>query len=181
MKVKIRKSIPDDVFEIRRVQRETWFKTYPNEKEGITTEDIKLKFKDDSTPEGKKKMEEKKKKYKDKNNGIWVAEDNNKIIGFCNAIKGDDHNRVGEIYVLPTYQNKGIGKLLIKKAFNWLSDEKDIYVNVASYNKQAIGFYKKSEFVETGRKGVLDRASKLPSGKFIPETELIKTPSKINN
>lgn len=174
MKVKIRKSVPNDVYGIREVQRNTWLKTYPNKEEGITTEDIKNKFEIDETPEGKKKIEKRKKNYDNKSIGIWVAETEGKIIGFCMAIKEKECNRVGAIYVLPTYQGKGLGKQLIKMAFAWLGDKKDIFINVARYNNQAISFYKKYGFVETGNEGTLDSAAKLPSGKFIPEIELIK-------
>ncbi len=174
MKIKIRSSIPDDVYGIREVQRETWLKTYPNREEGITIEDIKAKFKIDETPEGKKKIEERKKKYQDKNTGIWVAEDEKRIVGFCTAIKEEKHNRVGAVYVLPTYQRRGLGRLLIEKALGWLRDRKEILVNVARYNQQALDFYKKFGFIETGRKGAFDEAAKLPSGKLIPEIELVK-------
>lgn len=178
MKIKIRKSIPNDVYGIREVQKTTWLKTYPNNKEGITIEDIRKKFEIDKTPEGKKKIEERKRKYNNKNIGTWVAETEGKIIGFCMAIRGGNNNRIGAIYVLPTYQGGGLGRLLIEKAFEWLGNKKDILINVARYNKQAIDFYKKFGFTETGKKGTLDSAAKLSSGKFIPEIELLRNCSR---
>lgn len=57
----IRKSIPDDVFGIREVQRITWMNIYPNQKVGITVEDIQEKFCYDNTEEGKQKIEDRKK------------------------------------------------------------------------------------------------------------------------
>lgn len=172
--IKIRILVPNDVYGIRAIQRETWLKTYPNKGAGITTQDIEDKFKDDETPEGKRKIEERKKKYGDKNTRIWVAEDKDKIVGFCTASRGKECNRIEAIYVLPDYQGKGLGSLLMEKGLRWLGDKKDILVNVARYNKQAIGFYKKFGFIETGKEGILDKAARLPSGKFIPEIELIK-------
>lgn len=174
MDIIIRKSVPDDVYGIREVQRITWLNTYPNLKEEITIEDIEAKFNFDKTPEGKRKIEERKSRYEDINNGTWVAEDTGKVIGFCMATKKEDRNRVTAIYVLPTYQRKGLGKLLIERALSWLGNEKDILINVASYNSQAIGFYKKFGFIETGGKGTLDNVAKLPSGKVIPEIELVR-------
>ncbi len=174
MKIKIRRSVPEDVCGIYEVQRETWFKTYPNKEEGITHEDIEAKFKIYETPEGKKKIEERKKKYKNRNIGTWVAEDDKKIVGYCMAIRKRENNRVGAIYVLPAYQGRGSGQLLIEKAFSWLGNKKNILINVARYNRQTIDFYKKFSFVETGKKGTLDEAAKLPSGKFIPEIELLR-------
>lgn len=174
MKIKIRHSVPDDVYGIRKVQKVTWLKTYPNSEEGITVEDIEKKFRIDETSEGKKRFEKKKNRYEDRNIGIWVAEEEEKIIGFCMAMRKGKYNRVGAIYVLPAYQGKGLGRLLIEKAFGWLGNKKNILVNVARYNKQAIDFYKKFGFIETGKGGALDDAAKLPSGKLIPEIELIK-------
>jgi ribosomal-protein-alanine N-acetyltransferase len=178
MKIKIRKSVPDDVYGIREVVRVTWIKTYPNREEGITIEDIIEKFEFDKTSEGKKKIEDRKKRYNNRNIGIWIAETESKIIGFCMAIKEQENNRVGAIYILPTYQRKGLGEILIKKAFAWLGDKRDILINVARYNKQAIDFYNKFGFIETGKEGALDSAATLPSGKFIPEIELLKNCSR---
>ena len=178
MKIKIRKSVQDDVYGIRNVQKVTWLKTYPSEKEGITKGDIEQKFEVDKTPAGKNKIEEKRNRYKDRNTNAWVVTDEKKVIGFCTAVKEGKNNRIASIYILPIYQGKGLGKQLIEKALTWLGNSKDILLNVASYNKQAIGFYKKFGFIETGRVGAFDSAAKLPSGKFIPEIELIKDCSK---
>ena len=162
MKTQVRKSVPNDVYGIHEVTKITWLKTYPNIEEGITVEDIKEKFKMDETSEGKNNI------------NTWVAEDKDKIIGFCMAIKEGKNNRVGAIYVIPSFQREGLGKQLIERAFDWLGDGKDILINVARYNKQAINFYEKLGFVKTGKSGALDSAAKLPSGKFIPEIELVK-------
>jgi len=175
MKIKIRKSVPNDVYGIRSVQRVTWLATYPNDKAGITIEDIERKFKDDNTPEGKQKIEEGKKRYQDKSKQTWVAEDDGEIIGFCAAGKEKGKIRILGIYVLPEYQSKGIGNSLITKAFKWLGDAKTIFVNVVEYNLKAINFYKKQGFIETGKRGVFDRAASLPSGKSLPEIELLKS------
>jgi len=42
MEIKIRRSIPNDIYGIRDVQMETWLNTYPNRKAGITLKDITL-------------------------------------------------------------------------------------------------------------------------------------------
>jgi len=172
--IKIRRAIPNDVYEVHEVIRKTWLKTYPNAKEGITIGDIKDKFKKDNTPEGKRKIEEQKKYYKDKNQRIWVAEENKRIIGFCTAGREHKYNRLRGIYVLPNYQGKGVGKLLIEEAFTWLGTDKDILVNVARYNQQAINFYRVAGFIATGRSGIFDSGAKLPSGKLIHEIEMVK-------
>lgn len=174
MDIKIVRSGPEDVYEIRRVQKLTWLDTYPNKKAGITLADIKAVFENDDRPEGRKRMEKRKERYKKPNLRIWVAKRDKKIIGFCAATKKKEQNRIQAIYVLPNCQRTGVGKALIERAFDWLGKDKDIFVNVASYNKKAIGFYKKFGFVETGRRGVFDEAAKLPSGKSIPEIEMVR-------
>lgn len=174
MDIKIIKSKPEDVYKIRRVTKLTWLDTYPNKQAGITSTDIEAVFEKDSTPEGKKKMEERKERYKKPNIKIWVAKRNKEIIGFCFVVKDKKQNRVCAIYVLPEYQRRSIGQALIEKAFDWLGKTKDIFVNVASYNKKAIGFYKKFGFIETGKSGILDEAARLPFGKSIPEIEMVK-------
>ena len=40
----ILKAIPEDAYGITLVRRKSWFTTYPNEREGITREDIELKL-----------------------------------------------------------------------------------------------------------------------------------------
>lgn len=172
--IKIRKSIPSDVYGIREVQRITWIDTYPNEKAGITLEEIKDKFEGDSTPKGKQKIKERKKKYEDKTKQTWVAEKDGKIIGFCVAGKENGKDRILAIYVLPQFQGKGIGNELITEGLEWIGNDKKVYINVVEYNMNAISFYKKHGFIETGVKGVFDSAATLPSGKSLIEIELVK-------
>jgi hypothetical protein len=55
-----------------------------------------------------------------------------------------------------------------------LGSAKDVSVNVAAYNQKAIGFYERMGFVKTNKANVCDPASRLPSGKIIPEIEMVK-------
>ena len=174
MAIKIRLSLPNDVYEIRQVQRITWLNTYPNTEIGITAEDIHQKFEIDKTAEGQQKLKEKMKGYQDKNINRWVAEDKGHIVAFCIATKAEKHHRINAIYVLPDYQRQGLGKQLLNLAFAWLGDKKDIFLNAASYNQPAINFYHQQGFIETDTKIPLDNLTKLPSGKYIPEVELVK-------
>ncbi len=174
-KIKIRISVPNDVFGIRKVQKTTWIDTYPNVTAGIKLEDIKGEFKNDNNPEGIIKIEAKKRGYKDKKKRTWVAEHNEKIIGFCIVIHKEGREaRIEALYVFPEYQNKGIGSKLIKKAIRWLGDDKKIYVNVVEYNSKAINFYKKYGFFKAGKKSDFNSVVVLPSGKIMPEIELVR-------
>ena len=60
-----------------------------------------------------------------------------------------------------------------KKAKEFFDKSKDIIVQVAIYNKQAISFYKKLGFIDTGKR-FSDEKYKMPiSGAVIPEIEMI--------
>lgn len=171
MPVAVIDAIPEDVYEIREVQKVTWIDTYPNPELGISREDIIERFK--STPESQAKLEKRKATFYDYPQfHTWVAKDGDKIIGFC--IANSEEYRIQAIYVLPNYQGQGIGKRLMQESLNWLDSKKDIYVNVASYNKKAIKFYENFfGFVESARP-IHSEVCKLPSGAVIPEIELVK-------
>lgn len=77
---------------------------------------------------------------------------------------------------MPEYQGKGVGKELIQRAFDWLGDDKDVTVFVASYNIPSIEFYKKVGFKEDKTLRPEDE-SILPSGKIIPVIGMVR---KIN-
>lgn len=172
--IKIVDSVPEDVFGIRNVQKITWIDTYPNLDLGITKEDVEAKFSEDNTEVGKKKIEKWKEEYANPNQHRWVAKEGQEIIGFCVAGKGNNSNRIYAIYVIPSFQGKGLGKQLMEKALDWLSDNKDIYVNLAPYNTKALQFYEKFGFTKTGKNVHSEGVDALPSGKTIPEIEMIK-------
>lgn len=167
--IKIVQASVNDMQAIREVQKLTWFDTYPNEKLGITREDIEAKFAIEDPIE----TEKRKKMYSDPTIGVWIAKDGERVVGFCFAGKRESGNRIGAIYLLPSYQGQGVGGNLIEQALSWLGEAEDIYVNVASYNEQAMEFYKKHGFVKTGNHPNSEVAD-FPSGKSIPETEMVR-------
>ena len=58
------------------------------------------------------------------------------------------------------------------QSLEWLSDDKKIVVEVASYNTKAINFYKSYGFVEDGQ--AFNPVGNLPNGKTIPETLMVR-------
>lgn len=171
--VKITVAFPSDVYGIRAVQKATWLATYPNEVLGITREDIVSRFADDETPQGKQRMEERKARLLDPNTHTSVAKDGDTVIGFCMAQREGKSGRLGAIYLLPEYQGLGLGRKLADVALEWLG-ARDIFVNVVSYNQKAILFYERCGFVKTG-KVVEDAVASLPSGKVLPEIEMMRS------
>lgn len=168
----IKKATKNDALGIQQVLFETWLSTYPNKKIGITSEDIKEKFKHRFSREFIKRRNKKVFNMSD-NKILLTAKDKNKIIGICMAEKRKKNNKLLAIYVLPDYQRKGIGMIFWKRVVKFFGNKKDIIVHVATYNKKAINFYKKLGFINTG-KFFTKKIHRMPiSGKFIPETELV--------
>ena len=177
MTVRIHDAKPSDADEIRQVQQPTWLATYPNAELGITKEDIEARFHTRSEEAIKRRHTQQQKINSDPLVHLWVAKEAERIVGFCLAKKEGPQNRIQAIYVLPEYQGTGIGKLLLQTALDWLGIQQEIVLNVASYNHQAITFYKKFGFVPSGRPAH-SGVTKLPSGVVIPEIEMVKGDSQ---
>lgn len=70
---------------------------------------------------------------------IIVFVSDNSIVGFISVWEPD--NFVHHLYVLPEYQNKGIGKRLLKTALTKL--KKPITLKCITKNLEALNFYKR--------------------------------------
>lgn len=173
MPVEIRTATIEDVDGVREVQHRTWLATYPNAKLGITEEDIESRFRE--SPEQASRYRRMLQQWisDDPLAYFWVATDGGRVVGFCRAMKDGGQNKIQAIYVLPEYQRQQIGKRLLERAFVWLGTQQDIFLDVASYNEQAISFYRSFGFVPSGDNGHSGAAA-LPSGAMIPEIELVR-------
>ncbi|MBI2610790.1 GNAT family N-acetyltransferase [Candidatus Kaiserbacteria bacterium] len=81
-------------------------------------------------------------------------------------------------YVLPEYQNRGVGKFFWAAALKFLDLSKDTIVNVATFNENAIAFYAKLGFVDTG-KCFTDERYRFRSDANIPQMEMILRASRV--
>ena len=168
----IQKPTIDDVRGIQNVFYKTWLATYPNKEVGITEEDIEERFKNRFSKEN---MEKRSGHYLNlpHNQTFLIAKDGLNVVGVCIFINKEEFNELQAIYVLPEYQGKGIGMMFWEKIKEFLDRNKDTIVHVAIYNKNAIFFYKKLGFVDTGKR-FSDEKFKMPiSGAVIPEMEMI--------
>ena len=92
--------------------------------------------------------------------GIWVAEEDGKIVGFVasdgnwfSKREGKVVGAIHELVILPEYRNKGIGKALVQKAIEYFKsrglDTAELWVG--DKNTQALEFYKSLGFEEKDR------------------------------
>ena len=99
-----------------------------------------------------------------------LAKIEDKIVGSCVVSIGEETNFLVTIYVLPGYEGRGIGTKMWDVARNFLDKNKDTIVTVAEYTN-AVHFYKKLGFIETGKR-IVDDKHKMKSGNIIPELEM---------
>jgi ribosomal protein S18 acetylase RimI-like enzyme len=165
-------AVPDDALGITSVFYKAWLATYPNKERGITVEDIEDSYKDEFSAE---KIENLKELIRNgpKNKKRLVAKKGNLIVGACTVIRSEDHNHLRTLYILPEFQHKGIGTKLWNKAMEFLDPTKDTYVQVADYTEQAIHFYKKLGFVDTGKRTPQESGS-FKSGAIIMDMEMVR-------
>ncbi|MCL2881041.1 MAG: GNAT family N-acetyltransferase [Treponema sp.] len=96
-----------------------------------------------------------------------VITDNNRIFGTGSLFK----NEICRFFILPEYQSKGYGKMLLKELEMHI--EKDKYDNFAlDASLGAVKFYQKNNYVYNDYK-MID----LPGGNYLCYLEMIKKPS----
>lgn len=166
----------EDTKGIEEVRYKAWLATYPNKEIGITEGDIHDKFQIVFTPEELKKREERIKNIPP-NSVCLVAKQHGKVLGFIRVSKEDVRNQLNAIYILPEMHGKGVGRALWENALQFIDNSKDTFVEVASYNKKAIEFYRKLGFIETGRHWQ-DEKFKMKSGNTLPEIEMVRKVTK---
>ena len=100
----------------------------------------------------------------DENIGLFVAEMDEKLIGFVHVLVRDtpvfpiiipQHYAVIDgIGVKSEFQNHGIGKMLMEKAQEWATTNGAVFIelNVYEFNRNAISFYEKLGYQISSRK-----------------------------
>ena len=163
--ITIQKATSKDAQEIGEVFYRTWLATYPNEEIGVTVDDVEFKFKDRKDRDGSKfdNLPE--------NEIFLTAKDGDHVVGVCDVIKHEDKNELKAIYVLPEYQGRGIGRMFWNEALKFFDSKKDIKVEVVTYNTNAVKFYKKLGFQDTGKRFHVERL-RMKSGVILPEMEM---------
>ncbi|HEY1037018.1 MAG TPA: GNAT family N-acetyltransferase [Candidatus Paceibacterota bacterium] len=171
MNVRITDAQPEDAFGITDVLYKAWLATYPNQKLGITVEDIEESYKEHFTPENILRSQERLRNIPANQKRV-VAKDGDLIVGAAALVINENNNQLRTIYVLPEYHGKGIGTALWNAVKDFSDPGKDTIVQLADYNEQAIKFYEKMGFVDTGKR-FFDDAFVFKSGARMPEMEMV--------
>lgn len=158
--IKIRTVTIQDSREICEIQRETWISTYQSEKENISKSDLEEYTK---TWISIRNIEYFKALIKKEDQTWLVAEFNNRVVGHIRIIHKKTHDEIDMFYILPNYQNIGIGKKLLAMAID--DNKNDILVDVIDFNEKAISFYEKYGFIFLRKEK--NNARPLPSGKTL--------------
>jgi len=168
-RIEVSRATPEDVASIQNVLYRAWLTTYPNKALGITVADIEEMYKDRNSDEAFARMRE---RISSANEITLVAKENGKVVGVCRVIRREDKDVMEAIYVLPEYQRLGIGSAIWREMEKLLDSNRKIIVQVATYNTDAIGFYKRCGVRDTGKRWK-EKKFRLRSGTAIPAMEML--------
>lgn len=107
---------------------------------------------------------------------IFVAEDNNQLIGYISADGGDYKRNRHSVYIvigiIQAYTGQGIGTKLLEELENWAYRNKirRLELTVMVHNKAAIALYKKIGFEVEGTK----KHSLFIDGSYVDEYYMAK-------
>jgi len=131
----IRKAVKEDYNSISTIGLCVWLDTYAIEGVTKTISDYVIAEFCKSDNNSEKKI-------------IYIAENNNHILGYIALSYNTQQYEIKNLYVLPKLQNNGIGKKLLKKVISNVDGR--LWLSCWEKNASAIGFYKAMGFIEVG-------------------------------
>jgi ribosomal protein S18 acetylase RimI-like enzyme len=147
---------PEDTNGIREVQYKSWLANTMNEKSGRGFDGATRSASSrDETPSKENKSKLKNEAQSSRKNSLpesetIVAKMNQKVIGFCTVVRGSEQNSLAEIYIIPAFQGRKIGRKLWDSARQFIDQNKDTNVALLRFNIPAKKFYEGLGFAETG-------------------------------
>lgn len=135
LSVNIRLAKIEDITAIQQIAKKSWAKTYEN----LLPVSVQKAYLNEyySTEQLYHKL---------KITFFFVLETDNELVGFANLYRSERENDLSAIYLLPDFQQKGMGKALLKKVINQLQEGDELVVYVEKGNEQAEMFYKNNGF-----------------------------------
>ncbi|GAC1392129.1 MAG: hypothetical protein NVSMB46_07060 [Candidatus Saccharimonadales bacterium] len=175
-KIVIARAVPEDVETICDIRDRAWIIAYPNAELGITAEDIRVNAQGRNGEFVPRRIAYLKEQInKDDSTGltIFVARLNDKVVGYVNPrIDEQNHRRIGAIYVAPEYQGMGIGSQLLQQVLDLYGRDQEVFLEVVSYNQNAIDFYKRFGFEQTDN--IVPEEEGRPAYlKSLPQVEMV--------
>lgn len=174
--VEIERATPDDAEIICGIRDRTWLKTYPNAALGITVDDIRLNAQGPNGEFVPRRISYLKDRLaKDDGIGLttFVARVDGKVVGYIGSrIDEQDRRRIGAIYVAPEAQGMGIGSKLMQQVLDLYGRDEDVYLDVVSYNQNAIDFYERFGFEQTDAI-VPEEEGRPEYMKSLPQVEMV--------
>ena len=87
--------------------------------------------------------------------GIFVCDDNGTVVGYITT-RIDHESKIGGIpnlAILPAYQGQGLGKALMKAAFDYFEEQGMVVAKIETLDQNPIGqnFYPRSGFTPVAR------------------------------
>ncbi len=152
-KVEIERAAPDEAETICDIRDRAWLEAYPNEALGITREDILLNAQGQDgvfVPRRVAYMREQFASPSPDGQGTYVAKVDGLVCGYT-ELHVDERGRkcIGAMCVAPEAQGTGIGGKLMDHALSVLGKDQDIFLEVVSYNQNAVDFYRHYGFEPT--------------------------------
>lgn len=129
--------ITGDIEQVQAVAKESWHATY----EGIIPREIQQNFLNGAYSD---EMMERRMEH----SLMLVAEAENTIAGFANftPVNQQGQTELSAIYLLPQYQDEGIGSALLNTGVKKLENLKEIQLDVEKENIIGTAFYKAKGF-----------------------------------
>jgi diamine N-acetyltransferase len=147
--IEIKKVTLEDVEELQKISRETFFETFAGEN---TAKDMQNYLEENFSRDNLKN------ELTNPDSKFYFAIVNNIVTGYLKVnsgpaqteLKDDNALEIERIYVLKEYHGKHVGQALYKQALKVAEQKKSCYVwlGVWEKNLRAINFYRKNGFVE---------------------------------
>ncbi|MBS4196647.1 GNAT family N-acetyltransferase [Lederbergia citri] len=151
MTISIKKCMFEDLHTLQEISYETFNET----------------FKDQNSPENMKaylerafNLKQLEKELSNSSSQFFFVYFNNEVAGYLKVntddtqseIMGDESLEIERIYIRNTFKKQGIGKYLLNNAVEiaMKQNKKKVWLGVWEKNENAIAFYKKMGFVQTG-------------------------------